>query len=1349
MADKGKIYYLGLDIGTNSVGWAVTDENYNIIKKNGKALWGIRLFDEAKTAAERRTFRGGRRRLQRRKERITILQELFAEEISKVDMGFYQRLKESRLWEEDRSDNNKQTNTLFNDIGFSDKEYHKRYPTIYHLRSELIHNKEPHDVRLVYLAVHHILKHRGHFLFEGNKIDEILSIETAYYNFTQIMKDELDLEFSADIDELQKTLKRRESGITKKTAELQNVFAIDKKDKQSTAVIKLLAGAKGVKLSDIFKDEGLEEYELNKISFSESGSDEKLEQVISDQPDLQYVLASIKALYDWSVLAESLSGHQYISDAKIALYEKHKNDLRLLKGLIKRSYKGEYNRLFRDPESGANYCAYIGSYSVNGKNDSNSTPIKKRCSQEDFYAEIKKIIKSGNDEDTKYILSEIEKKTFLPLQVIKDNGVIPNQLHKMELQRILENASGYLSFLCEQDMDGLTAIDKICGDKDHMGLIDYRIPYYVGPINTYHKDKGFSWAEKKKNDEKVYPWNFYDVVDTEQSAEKFITRMTNKCTYLFGEDVLPKDSLLYSKFLVLNEINNITLNGEKISADMKQEIYDELFREKKKIKKKDLENFFIRKGYSDAVANDAIGGIDGDPKSSLSSYIDLNRLRESGDIKEADFERIIRYIVLFGEDKKLLRNRINNEFPYINKEQLKAICRLRYREWGRLSGKLLEGIAIPDTEPGETLTIIRHMWDTNDNLMQTLRSGLGFKEAIEEANKTDSRDREITYKDVDELYVSPKIKRPIWQTVSIVNELRDILKADPKRVFIEVTRSEDEKKERKSSRKELLIELYKNCKNEEKDWISEIEGRSEGEFRNNLLFLYYTQMGRDMYTGRPIDLDSLFAGNLYDKDHIWPRSKTKDDSVLNNLVLVNKIDNAKTKSDKYPVPAEIRKEMTPFWTMLYKKGFITKIKYERLIRSTEFEDEELAGFINRQLVETSQSNKAVAELLKRMFYQKADIVYSKAKNITEFRRDNKDKPGYLKARSVNDLHHAKDAYLNIVVGNVYHTKFTNDPLKYIKDSTYRSYSLNRVFDFKVERDGVTAWIPGENGTIATVDRWMKKNNILFTRQAYEVKGGFFDQNLMKKGKGQVRIKDNKSMSLPIEKYGGYNKAAGAYFILVRSKTDKGYIKTIEPVPVYLAGDIEKGRLSLEEYCINYLGLNEPEVLVRKIKINSLFEHNGFRMHLSGRTENRLILKCGKQLCIPWEYVSYVKKIEKFIDDRDARGITEEENIKLYDLMIDLLKNTRYGVRLSAQIETLEQKRDRFEALPLNEQVLVLNEVLKLFQCKAISADLSRIGGPKSAGIIVQNNNVSKTTESYIVSQSITGLFEKKIDISEL
>ena len=45
-----KNYYLGLDMGTSSVGWAVTDENYNLLRAKGKDLWGIREFEEAKTA---------------------------------------------------------------------------------------------------------------------------------------------------------------------------------------------------------------------------------------------------------------------------------------------------------------------------------------------------------------------------------------------------------------------------------------------------------------------------------------------------------------------------------------------------------------------------------------------------------------------------------------------------------------------------------------------------------------------------------------------------------------------------------------------------------------------------------------------------------------------------------------------------------------------------------------------------------------------------------------------------------------------------------------------------------------------------------------------------------------------------------------------------------------------------------------------------------------------------------------------------------------------------------------------------------------------------------------------------
>ena len=79
-------YLIGLDMGTSSVGWAVTDMEYHILKQKGKALWGIRLFDAAQTAAARRVFRTNRRRNERKKQRIQWLQQLFDAEIAKAQI---------------------------------------------------------------------------------------------------------------------------------------------------------------------------------------------------------------------------------------------------------------------------------------------------------------------------------------------------------------------------------------------------------------------------------------------------------------------------------------------------------------------------------------------------------------------------------------------------------------------------------------------------------------------------------------------------------------------------------------------------------------------------------------------------------------------------------------------------------------------------------------------------------------------------------------------------------------------------------------------------------------------------------------------------------------------------------------------------------------------------------------------------------------------------------------------------------------------------------------------------------------------------------------------------------------
>lgn len=147
-------------------------------------MWGTRLFPEANTAQERRIHRSSRRRLKRRKERIQILQMLFDKEIAKIDSGFFQRLKDSKYYKEDKTE--KQTNSIFHDKDYSDKEYHQDFPTIYHLRKFLLEGNKPKDIRFVYLALHHILTHRGHFLFPDMEVSNVTEFSNIFSELNNI-----------------------------------------------------------------------------------------------------------------------------------------------------------------------------------------------------------------------------------------------------------------------------------------------------------------------------------------------------------------------------------------------------------------------------------------------------------------------------------------------------------------------------------------------------------------------------------------------------------------------------------------------------------------------------------------------------------------------------------------------------------------------------------------------------------------------------------------------------------------------------------------------------------------------------------------------------------------------------------------------------------------------------------------------------------------------------------------------------------------------------------------------------------------------------------------------------------
>lgn len=1323
-------YFLGFDIGTDSIGWAVTNENYELLKFNGKAMWGIHLFESGKTAEERRMARSSRRRTMRNKARLELLRELFAKEINNVDPIFFERLDESKFWMEDRT--TKQTNTLFNDINYKDKDFYREFPTIYHLRSRLIHNSEKADVRLVYLALHHIIKHRGHFLFEGQDFNTATSFDVIFEELINTLSD-YGIEFTCtNYSAIEELLKDKHKGVKDRKRILAEILNAD--DKVKKAVCDLMAGGT-VKLSDLFEDESLDDSEMPKISFSD-GIDEKIDILRDILDERLFIVEKIKAVYDWAILVDILKNNEFISDAKKDIFDEHSRDLKLLKELIKTYVPEKYDEVFKDNKQKDNYCTYVGKVSKKGEVLNNGI-----CLQEDFCKYLRTIIPMDkvNDSEFEDILFKINNNILLPKQVSKNNSVIPYQLNLKELERILDNASSYLPFLLEKDENGLSVKDKV------RSIFTFRIPYYVGPLNSNSEN---SWIVRKEEG-KIYPWNFEEKVDLEASATEFIERMTNMCTYLIGKKVMPKDSILYSKYMIYNQLNNIKIDGGKLPVDIKNRLFRDKFLNEKRttnLKSKSILEYLKTQGLIEDIKDVQLTGIDGEIKGTMKAYNDFKEILVDN-FDEVLADEIIKKIVILGDDKKMLKNNLKLDYgSKLTDEQIKQIAKKKYTGWGRFSREFLTEVYHTDKATGECISIMTALENTNDNLMQLLSNDYDFKNKIDEKNAyANGRTEDISYKDIEDLYVSPAVKRSIWRTVVLAKEIKKVTGHVPKKIFIEMARGEDEKKERTISRKQQLLDLYKNCRAEAKDLISDLENTADSKLNGDKLFLYYTQMGRCMYSGERIDLDELTT--KYDIEHIFPQSKVKDDS-LDNRVLVKKELNAK-KSDTYPIPDEcVTNSARVLWKALREKKFITEEKYNRLTRRNGFSENELSGFIARQLVETRQSTKAVADILKKMF-EDSTIVYVKAGNVSRFRQDNE----FIKCRAVNDYHHAKDAYLNIVVGNVYDTKFTSNPVTFIKSGA--KYSLNKVFDFDVERNGKVAW--NKERSLEQVKKVMARNNILFTRYATEAKGALFDLLPMKKGNGQLPLKSSDSRLRDIEKYGGYNKVGGAYFILIEHEVKGKKVKTIEFVPIYLAKEIEKDSGKLVQYC-NCNWVN-PRIIIPKIKINTLFCVDGFYMHLSGRTGNRLIFKCANQLVLNDENVKYLKKVTGYIEKCKERKtkleinehtkITAEENIKIYDELLNKLKTSVYYKKLEPAILNLENGKEKFISLELNEQCEVICEILKLTQCAPTNANMSLIGGPNSTGALLLSKDITKLKNIYIINQSPTGLFEERKNLADL
>ncbi len=1039
---------LALDIGTTSVGWTVIDENYNIPEFKGKNLWGVRLFDSASTAEERRTQRGARRRYLRRRRRLELLQLLFQDEIKKIDVSFFDVEAKEDSWlpnkpvkingEAKANFENKSLTEVYKRIG----EGKDKCKNIYFLQKEIIESDKKIDLRLLYLAIYSNVKYRGHFLNEFNFME---------YKPSSSLKDDISEYTNIEDIKILESIRSILLSSDGKKLKKDKIKALTGSDKILLEKLYLLTGGK----VDVDKIVTHDEYKGKKFSITLTDEEPFKEEYTFSDEDMEMLLKA-QNIYLNIVISKILGESKNLCTAQVKAYKIFNNDLKIFKDVIKEYNKEIYKDLFKKHGLLDNYL-YGKDY---------STSNEQKLSKEDAYKSIAKIINNikVDDKRVRMLQEKLENEDLFLKQRSKLNAATPHQLKAKDVYDMLNKQRQHYEFIDDE------FINKV------VTLITYRIPYYVGPLIKTDSDSEFGWLNRKDG-RKITPWNIDDIIDKDVTAKEFIDRMIKRCSFLYNVEKtidnksMPLDSLTYQLFKMYNELNGIRIietAGAKprlLTLKERSDIIEKGFKQKKKVDIKLVRNLL---GKNDEI--EIIGMQDKDQfASNLSTYLFFKNFLDNPLDYVEEIDKIVRILAVFNDDRIIERQLKKIS---ICGDNLSKIKKLKVSGWGKVSEYLLKEIKSDGKSIIDYLTIgsVKEVI----NLQKLVTSeNYEFKNIIENLNKSDKRN--IKYEDVENLAGSPSLKRGIWQTLLIVDELVKKHKLDIKNISIEFAGG-DEKKERSKKFEDQIKEISKNCK-EHRELINNTE--IDYKTINQKTRLYLLQQGKCLYSGEPILFDKLKTDE-YEIDHIRARSFTKDNSI-DNLALVKRKYNQQKFDDKTPLEIISPKDqyrMKSWWKLLLNCGAISQIKFQRLLKES-YSDIELNRFLQRTIVETRQIGKHVKEILTNTY---DDIkIYNISSHFTDAFRKKIDLP---KVRDLTIKHHCEDAYMLAVVTKYTLDKYGEDFFEFGKNNTRLWYSKENKLTTKDKSNIVLYNLTNSDNKIkgiSPIEYFMQQMNKNFLR----------------------------------------------------------------------------------------------------------------------------------------------------------------------------------------------------------------------------------------------------------------------------
>lgn len=1202
---ENKDYTLALDIGTNSIGWAVIRSDMRLFKKrmavynytDGKIigwkkrdLWGSLLYEKAldnkrtkeTPAKSARIKRASRRRLRRRKWRLRELRRIFEPEIKKIDPDFFDKLDKSFLNKSDtEAFKDKEQAERYKYPIFSDKleerQYHKDYPTIYHLRKALIEKDDKADLRLVFLALSHILKYRGHFLLPDDpknfSTEDILQIGKRYNEFLRSFCDKFNLQEVT----VEKDFDNNVSDTKNLKKLLDQVVASLRPQKEGENIEEAVNILKQLNNLILGKEEKFS-FDDKKIELSFAADDAEIEMEKLSNCIWSELLIPAKALFFNLRLIDILKFNPQHAVSTAALFSAAK--------------VAHYNELDKQ---------------------------KQRC---------------------------------------KDNACIPYQVQWLEMKEILEKQKKYYPFLAENE-------DKI------LQLLACKIPYYVGPLIQANKNKSrFAWLVKEEQSgqikQEITPWNLNETINKEKTAQAFIDKLVGKDTYLPNERVLPKASLIYQKFCILNELTKVLYKSDKnelipFDKGCKEKIIQGLFCQYKEVSEKKLQSFINKNLNLTKNSEPEIRGIDGKFNSQYSTYIDLKAAGiEDEFLKVEDntgkleaIEKIIQYLTVF-EDRDIRKEKIKEACKEagIKDEVADKLVAKHYKGWGNLSKKLIYDIRTTN----EGKNIIDLLLEGKHNFMQLIRDEkLPFAKEIADANN-----QQLSLEEwLNSLCVSVNVKRGLRLCDKLIDEIKKVMGSYPKTVVIEMAR-EHQDTVKSSSRYSKISKILQDLKKAKEMVPEQLEKnlkkyeKKTSALLNDKLYLYFLQECKDLYSGEAIDFDKILKGNDYQIDHIMPRCKIKDNS-LDNRVLTHTANNQNKGAER--LDEKIINQNKPLWQALLRKGFMSKRKYD-LLTNPAFCKREEENFAQRQLVETRQITKNLADYLHTKFdnngAKNTKIFMPNAKLVSNIRNELK----LYKIRELNDMHHAQDAYLNGVA-----VLKLNNASKYAYKCYYK-YSKQGASEKKQEEiDTINKLIKSLESNRGNLIKVLNESQVNVVKHPAFASGKFWDETISSTGKISIK------KGMDTKYYGGYSKTKYAYFALVKEiEENKKSSNKLEAIPI---ADRKIYEQNSQQYLEAKIGKGKKVKIIEKaLPYNTLFEYANEnsalrwkdcpRFYLSGERE----MHNARQFVLPPQFLELlycIAKIydtnqgkEKFEVDEHLRGIFNKQVNKLDGLYKSIL-----------------------------------------------------------------------------------------------